>query len=102
MLVLVACLVFHTDVAMSAVEEVFTATKLAHAALGAMKLPLRRVVVVNHALLAEVLSEHRSAFLTALGRRLYCITVVAFDRLHLFNIELMQYPGLLNLFCLSL
>lgn len=78
-LMLVACLVFYTDVAMSTVEEVFTAAKFAHTALGAMKLAFRRVVVVNHALLAEVFSEHRSALLTTLGRRLNCITVVAFD-----------------------
>lgn len=78
-LMLVTCLVFHTDIAMSTVEEVFTATKLAHTTLGAMKLALRRVVVVNHALLAEVFSEHRSALLTTLGWRLNCITVVAFD-----------------------
>ena len=79
MLVLIACLVLHTDVAVSTVEEVFRAAKLVHAALIAMKLSLRRIIVVNHALLAEVRSEHRSALFTALGRRLHCITVVAFD-----------------------
>ena len=76
---LVACLIFYTDVAMSTVEEVFTAAKLADTALGAMKLALRRVIVVNHALLAEVLSEYRFALFTTLGRRLNCIADVAFD-----------------------
>ena len=79
MLVLVACLVHHTDVAMLTVKEVLSASKLAHTALIAMELALRRVVIVNHTLLAEVLSEHRSALLTALGRRLNCITDVALD-----------------------
>jgi len=95
--VLVSSLITHTYVAMFTVEEVFTTTEFAHAALVAMELPLGRIVVVKLAFLAEVLSKNYFALFTTLIRRLYCVAIVALNILHSFCVDFMWHPRLLNL-----
>jgi hypothetical protein len=66
-----------------AVEEVFAATHATDAAVDAVKLLLRGVVVEKIALVAKICPKMNATVCAALGHRLSLVTHRTYDLLHL-------------------